>query len=82
MRIIESLLYKLAKCALNFALKLTLRLSCVYLRTDCVLGLRNVVEWKVKIKYHRVNSKYQTLNALKNGYNDTEKLTKRTLNSN
>ena len=47
MRIIASLLYKLAKGALNFAFKLTLRLSCVYLRTDCVSGLRNVVEWKV-----------------------------------
>ena len=33
-------------------------------------------------KYHRVNSKNQTLNALKNGYNDTEKITKRTINSN
>ena len=33
-------------------------------------------------KYHRVKSKHQTLNALKNGYNDREKLTKRTINSN
>ena len=51
MRIIASLLYKLAKCALNFAFKLTLRLSCVYLRIDCDLGLRNVVEWKVIASY-------------------------------
>ena len=51
MRIIASLLYKLAKCALNFAFKLNFKAFLCLLRIDCDLGPRNIVEWKVIASY-------------------------------